>query len=182
MVVLSVMTAVKPGTIFGDQFIPVEDFAKESGVKYTIIRLPMFMENIFGQMGSIQGNGQFYTPLAPDTKYNCCSLADVGPAVAEIMMHSKDFAGKTLLLTGELTSEVEIAAAFSAGLDKEVVHVQVPYDAAKEAMVGMGMPEWQVDGVVELQKLVEAQDDTMCAASKDMQNILNRPLTRPKIW
>lgn len=179
MVVLSVCTAIRPGTIFGDQFIPIEAFAKESGVSHTIIRLPMFMENVLGQMGSIQSNGQFYTPLESDAKYNCCSLADVGPAVAEIMTHPKEFDGKVLELKGELVTETEIAAAFAAAMNKEVTHVKVPYEAAKEAMMGMGMPEWQVDGVIELQKFIESNDETMCTSSTDMADILKRPLTTP---
>jgi uncharacterized protein YbjT (DUF2867 family) len=176
MVVLSVASAEKAGTVFGDQFRPIEDFAKECGVSYTLIRLPMFMENVLGQMGSIQSDGKFYTPLASDAKYNCCSLADVGPAVAEIMTHPTYYAGKTLELRGELVSESEIAAAFGTAMGKEVSHVQVPYEAAKEAMMGMGMPEWQVDGVIELQKFIEAKDDVMCKSSGDMTAILHRPL------
>ena len=35
-------------------------------------------------------------------------------------------------------------------LEKEVKYVDVPPEAAKEAMLGMGMPEWITDGVLEL--------------------------------
>lgn len=180
VVMLSVMTAVKPGTIFGDQFIPIEEATRASGLSYTIVRLPMFMENVLGQLQSIQGpDGVFYTPLADDAKYNCVALSDVGEAVAAIMAAPEQYAGKTLQLTGPLTTEAEIAAAFSASLGKEVKHVQVPYEAGKQAMMGMGMPEWQADGVVELLKFVEAGDDTMCAASSDVEQILGNSIRSP---
>ena len=38
--------------------------------------------------------------------------------------------------------------------------MQVPFEAAQQAFQGMGMPEWQAAGVVELLRMVEEGDDT----------------------
>jgi len=44
----------------------------------------------------------------------------------------------------------EVADAFSNELGKEISYVQVPYESAKQAFMGMGFPEWQADGIMEL--------------------------------
>ena len=38
--------------------------------------------------------------------------------------------------------------------------MQVPFEAAQQAFQGMGMPEWQAAGAVELLRMVEEGDDT----------------------
>jgi len=43
-----------------------------------------------------------------------------------------------------------VAETLSKVLGKEVKYVDVPPEAAKEAMLGMGMPEWIADGIIEL--------------------------------
>ena len=43
-----------------------------------------------------------------------------------------------------------MAGGLSRALGKEVSYVDVPPEAAREAMVGMGMAEWIADGFVEL--------------------------------
>ena len=44
----------------------------------------------------------------------------------------------------------DIAELLSKVLEKEVKYVDVPPEAAKEAMLGMGIPEWITDGIIEL--------------------------------
>ncbi|KAJ1424395.1 hypothetical protein B484DRAFT_398305, partial [Ochromonadaceae sp. CCMP2298] len=46
IVVLSICSADKAGTLFADQFSPIEAATKTCGLPYTIVRLPMFMENV----------------------------------------------------------------------------------------------------------------------------------------
>jgi hypothetical protein len=41
-------------------------------------------------------------------------------------------------------------APIGHAIGKDVKYVPVPHDVAKQAMVGMGMPEWIADGYVEL--------------------------------
>ena len=52
-------------------------------------------------------------------------------------------------MTSEATAH-DVAATLSTTLRKKVSYVNVPLDAAKQAMVGMGMSEWTADGYVEL--------------------------------
>ena len=53
-------------------------------------------------------------------------------------------------------SHRDLASAFSNALGREVQYVQVPYEDAKKAFMGNGFPEWQVDGILELYKRIDA--------------------------
>jgi uncharacterized protein YbjT (DUF2867 family) len=180
VVVLSVCSVVKPGTIFADQFLPIEEYTKSCGLPYTIVRLPMFMENVLGQMQSIATTQAFYTPLDSHLEQNCASVGDIGEAVAKIMAKSESYAGKTLSLTGTPVNESQFAAAFSEVLEKPVQHVPVPYAASKQSMMDMGMPEWQVDGVIELYKMVAAAEPCLTSSVSDLPAILRRDLATPQ--
>jgi uncharacterized protein YbjT (DUF2867 family) len=51
---------------------------------------------------------------------------------------------------GEAIGFAEVASSIGKAIGEDVEYVPVPHEAAKEAMVGMGVPEWIVDGYVEL--------------------------------
>jgi uncharacterized protein YbjT (DUF2867 family) len=154
-VVLSVLT---PGTdsIFGKQFDPIEEKTKETfGADYAIIRLPLFMDNNYAHVGSIKDQDTFYDPRDPSKLHTPVAAGDVGKAVADIMADPSKHAGKTYKLVSPAFSLNDMAAAFSKTLGKEVKATTVPYDAAKEAFMGMGFPEWQTDGILELYKYID---------------------------
>ena len=51
---------------------------------------------------------------------------------------------------------VQLAAALSASTGKTVEYVQLPYDAVKASFIEKGWPAWQVGGLLELFKAVDA--------------------------
>ena len=44
----------------------------------------------------------------------------------------------------------DVASSFTNTLGKQVNYIPVPHEASKEAMMGMGFPEFIVDGYIEL--------------------------------
>ena len=80
---LSVLTS-GTDSIFGKQFKPIEAKLKESGLDYAIVRLPLFMDNNYANVGSIKGQSPFYDPRDP-TKLQApvAVLSDVGKAAAD---------------------------------------------------------------------------------------------------
>jgi uncharacterized protein YbjT (DUF2867 family) len=175
MVVLSVMTVERSGTIFGEQFKKVEAAAVASGVPHCIIRLPFFLDNVMGQLSLMMNTGKFYGPLSPNKKHNSVAVSDVGEAVAKIMLDPKPYIGRVLDLCGIPVSESEVAAAFAHSLGKKVEYVQVPFEATKSTMMGFGMPEGMVDGIIELYRMIEAEDGLMSSESGDLEAVLGRP-------
>jgi len=170
---------VKPGTIFADQFIEIEDCAMKSGMSYTIVRLPMFMESVLTHLESIASSQKFYTALESNAIQNCVSLDDAGEAIAKIMAFPQNYRNKILRLGGNAVTEEDFALAFSHALETPIKHVMVSYLDSKAQMMRMGVPGWQVDGTIELLTLINEKEPSLSTADSDLPFILDRPLATP---
>lgn len=128
-----------------------------SGLRYTSLKPTFFMQNLMMAGPTIQDHGGMYFDWA-DGKAGIIDVRDiVESAVGAIEAEDGRFDGETLVLTGPASvGMAEAAAAISKAIGKDVNYVAVPHEAAKEAMVGMGMPEWIVDGFIELNEGFEA--------------------------
>ncbi|GJP45649.1 hypothetical protein CLOM_g12813 [Closterium sp. NIES-68] len=184
ILVLSVSTAELMDTIFGGQFWPVEAHAKASGLPFTIIRLPLFMENNYGFAESIKDASAIYSSYEPDKPFTAVSVDDVGEAAAKIFADTEAHKGKTYNLTGPSATAADIAHAFSGALGKAVSYNFVPYEASKNWLTHSGFPEWQADGVIELFKAINAGavQTNDPANGKTLETILGHPPTSVNAW
>jgi uncharacterized protein YbjT (DUF2867 family) len=83
------------------------------------------------------------------------SYLDVGDiaVVAVRALKGGAHAGKTYELNGpEAISNQELAKRISVVAGRTVNYVDIPESAQREAMLGLGMPEWQVTALLELQQ------------------------------
>jgi len=128
IVVLSTNSVAAPEmTLATQQMLHVEEYVKTSGLTYTIVRVPLLMENIIGQLKSICLRGEIHSPILSTAMYNAASVNDVGECLAKIMTNSNQYVNKTITLTGPLCSENTYADACSLALNHVVTvkHVQV---------------------------------------------------------
>ncbi|HEX8845877.1 MAG TPA: SDR family oxidoreductase [Pyrinomonadaceae bacterium] len=126
-----------------------EEEIERSGIEYTHLRPNGFMQNTFMFAGTIKAQGVFYAPFG-DARVSYVDARDVA-AVALSALTEDGHAGKAYEITGpEALSYRDIAGEFSSVLDREVKHIEVPTDAARGAMTGMGMQPWLADALVEL--------------------------------
>lgn len=167
---LSVLSAPYEGTIFADQFIPVEEELKSTGIHYTILRFPLFVDNVFLSQKSVKEEGKMYGMLSPDKVYAAITTADGGKAAAQVLMHPAKYNKKTFNLVSAVYSGNDLAKAFSEATGKEVQYVEVKEEDVKKSMSGVGMPDWQATGVVELYKLIDLNLKTMKTAG-DLENL-----------
>lgn len=179
IVVVSVSTT-GTDTIFGRQFTAIEATVKDSGLAYTLLRLPLFTDNNYANVASIKGEGKIYNPADPTKAFTTATVGDIAQASATILQAPAAHASKTYDFAGPAYTHNDLAAAFTKTLEKPVEFVQVPYEAAKEAFMGMGFPEWQTDGILELYKFVDA--DTYRYPSADLEAILGRAPTGIEAW
>ena len=71
VVVLSSTCVERDGnSIFGDQCKLIETFVKTMRMSYTIVRIPILMDNYLSQLQSMAEYGIFYRPLPPNSKRN----------------------------------------------------------------------------------------------------------------
>ena len=125
VVVVSVPAVVAAGElIFKTQFTKIEAKVAASGLKSTILRLPMFMENQWANQGSIKGQGKIYGPADGSKPVSLLSVGDAGEASAVVLAAPAEHAGKTYTLAAEATSFNKIAAAFSTATGKDVGYVR----------------------------------------------------------
>ena len=117
---------------------------KASGLPYTILRPHNFMQNTLMAAQTVASDGTVYMPLKAG-KFGMIDVRDVVDVAAKVLTEA-GHEGKIYDLTGpESISAQDMAGALSKALGKEVKYVDVPLEAAREAMLGMGMSEWLAD-------------------------------------
>mgnify|MGYP000112018546 CR=1 FL=1 len=120
-----------------------EKVVAEAGVASTFIRPTAYMQNLLNDAESVREQGAIYNPLGEPVAY--VDVRDVA-AVATTVLTSEGHAGETYPVTGpEALTYAEIASALSNELGREVEHIQVGMDDARESMLDIGVPEPLVD-------------------------------------
>jgi len=136
----------------GRQHAQIEREVKGSGLAWTLLQPTFFMQNLLGQAAAIAAEGKIYTPAA-DGRAALVDARDIA-AVAAAVLTEDGHEGESYVVTGsDSLSHSEIAARIGAAIGKPVAYVQVPADAARQAMVQGGIPEWYADDLVVLQQI-----------------------------
>ncbi len=126
--VISVPSVSEPDSIFGKQFGAIEAHLKASGLSYCILQLPMFMQNQWGNLGSISKAGKIYGPAIADAPIALISTDDVAVAAAAILSSPARHANKTYVLTAPAaTTHSKIADAFATSLFRDIQYIQVSW-------------------------------------------------------
>jgi uncharacterized protein YbjT (DUF2867 family) len=130
----------------------VEDKLKSTGISYTILRPNGFLQNIVAYNApSIRSQGAFYASMG-DAKVSYLDVDDIA-VVATKALQGGAHAGKTYELHGpEAISNEDLAKRISRVAGRTVNYVDIPESAQREAMLGLGMPEWQVTALLDLQQ------------------------------
>jgi uncharacterized protein YbjT (DUF2867 family) len=127
----------------------IEDELKASGLPWTILRPTFFMQNLMMAAQSVASEGMIYLPFKTG-RVGMVDVRDIVDVAARVLT-TDGHEGHTYILTGpQAVSLSEVAGAFSAALGTPVTYVDIPPEAAKQFMLGMGMPEWIADGYREL--------------------------------
>jgi uncharacterized protein YbjT (DUF2867 family) len=130
----------------------VEDKLNATGLSYTILRPNSFLQNIVAYNApSIRAQGAFYAAMG-DAKISYLDVGDIA-VVATKALEGGAHSGKTYELNGpEAISNQELAKRVSKIAARTVNFVDIPESAQRESMLGLGMPEWQVTALLELQQ------------------------------
>lgn len=152
--------------------LQVESELKASGLSYTIVRPTFFMQNTMMAAQTVASDGVVYMPFK-DGKIDMVDVRDVADVALKVLTED-GHEGREHTLTGPASiSFHDVAAGLSKALGKEVQYVDVPLEAGREAMVGMGMPEWVADGYTELME--EFSKNWADLVSPAVEKITGRP-------
>jgi uncharacterized protein YbjT (DUF2867 family) len=131
------------------QGLEAEELIKSSGLPWTILKPTFYMQNLMMAAGTIASDGVIYWDMGKG-KLGMIDVRDIAESAFSALT-KEGLEGKSYILTGpQAISFDEIASIFSDKLGKEVKYINVPGEASRQAMVGMGLPEWIADGYVEL--------------------------------
>jgi uncharacterized protein YbjT (DUF2867 family) len=122
---------------------------QDSGLAYTILRPPFFMQNL---LGMIRG-GAIYT-AAEDGRIAMIDARDVA-AVAAAALTSPQHQGQIYTPTGpQALSFDEVARILSEQTGEQIRHVRVPPDAVRDAVQASGRPGWFADDMARLHTML----------------------------
>ncbi len=130
---------VAPSLLFEAWHREIEDHLLGTGLPWTLLRPATYMTNLLAFAEAIARTGTLPAP-AGAAEIAFVDPRDVGEAAAAALT-TDGHAGRAYTLTGpEAITFTRIADELTAATGRPVAFVDVPDDAAREAMVGMGLP------------------------------------------
>lgn len=133
---------------FGRLHAQTEKQLEESGIGYAL-QPNGFMQALLAHAQTIKAAAAIYAPMK-DGKISLVDARDIA-AVAVAALTEEGHVGQTYSVTGpEALSYTDIADKLSAVLGRKITYVDVPPEAARQGMLGAGVPAWAVDGTIKL--------------------------------
>jgi uncharacterized protein YbjT (DUF2867 family) len=117
-------------------------------------------------------NGVIYLPWG-DGKASFIDTRDIAAVAAEALT-SNGHNGKVYTLTGPVALGVaDVARILSEASGQKITYVDAPEAAARDGMLQAGLPQWQVDELMELHAI--NKQGLWSAVTSDVKEITGRP-------
>jgi uncharacterized protein YbjT (DUF2867 family) len=156
-----------------------ERLVEQSGMAWTFLRCGMFMSNALQWAPMVKAQGKVYSPMGHG-KVAPISPRDIAAVAAEALTGA-GHAGKSYDLTGgEVLSVPEQVRILAEVLGRPLEFVDLPPEAAADGMRKSGIPDFLVDGLVELYKAVRAGN--AATSSDDFRRVIGRPPQTFQSW
>ena len=141
--------AAAPGSpvAFWDWHGQVEQHLRSSAADWTILRPAYYMSNLLAAAPQVAAEGRLYAP-AGAARIAMIDPRDVGASAAAVLS-SAGHEGQTYLLTGPAAiTYAQVAAELSGITGNRVDFVDIPDDAAQQAMIRDGLPGFVAEQIV----------------------------------
>jgi uncharacterized protein YbjT (DUF2867 family) len=122
----------------------IEAHVKASGLPYTHLHPPYFMQNTLQFAPTIVASGQFSAAME-GAKVAMIDVRDIA-AVAVAALTTDGHAGQTYVITGpEALSYADVAWKLSAATGRPVAYQDVPLDVMQQRWLARGLPPWEIE-------------------------------------
>lgn len=149
----------------------VEEALRASGLRTTFLRPNLFMQGLLNFRSTIASQGAFYA-AAGEGRVSVVDIRDIAE-VAFMALTEVGHEGKTYDITGpEALTHSEMAEQLSKAIGHPVSFVNVAPEDMREALLGIGFPEWQADGLLE--EYAEWSEDKAATISPDVQKVTGK--------
>jgi uncharacterized protein YbjT (DUF2867 family) len=122
----------------------IEQALMKSGLRWTILRPGLFMQNTFTQAASIKNDGKMIMPFAKDLPVALIDVRDTGAVGARVLRDPDKHAGKIYDFTGALTNFEAFAKVFSEVLGRPITYIGATLEQAEQGMRARNMPDWLI--------------------------------------
>ena len=148
-------TALDSSVRSGRWHAQTEKHLEDSGLPFTHLRPPFFMQNILRFAPAIRASGEFAGSLGLG-KVAMIDVDDIA-AVAATALTTDAHAGKAYVLTGpQAHTYSDVAERLSRILGRTVTYKNVPLTIMRDRLLASGMPEWHVDVQVDFSTALSA--------------------------
>jgi len=171
---ISSVTADLNKSKFDAHFNAIEKGIKACGIPFTILRCPMFMDNVLMQAEFIR-EGKIQGALDGSIEHTSVAVRDLGEAAAAVLMNPSEHHGKTYTIASAPYTRDNFAKAWSRALGKRVVYEQVPDEKFEKVLLSKGVPKFQVQGLLEAHHLIN--EDKYNFSSADFRKLAGREPT-----
>jgi uncharacterized protein YbjT (DUF2867 family) len=126
----------------------VERRIRELGLGFTFLRPNLYMQGLLGFSTSIANDSATYAPIG-DAQVSAVDVRDIAAVAAEALTEPRHLR-QTYDITGpDALTHADIAEALSRALGRTITFTDVPPPAFAGPLAEYGMPQWQVDGLLE---------------------------------
>jgi uncharacterized protein YbjT (DUF2867 family) len=161
-----------PPYTFGKWHAANEQHIRESGLAFTFLRPNSFMQNFITYFPA--RDGTIYLPWG-NGKASFVDTRDIAAVAAEALT-SDGHEGKTYTPTGPAALGIaEVASILSETAGREINYIDVPESAARDGMLQAGLPQWQVEPLLELH--ATNKQNRWTALTADVEKVTGTPPT-----
>ncbi len=133
----------------------VEEAMKNSGLRWTILRPGLFMQNTLTQAALIKSESKMVLPFGKNLPLAFIDVRDTGALGARVIRDPAKHAGKTHEFTGALTNFEDFAKVFSQVLGKTITYFAATLEQAEQGMRARNMPDWLVTHLLAVSRAAE---------------------------
>ncbi|MEP6986140.1 MAG: NmrA/HSCARG family protein [Chloroflexota bacterium] len=105
----------------------IEQYVWSLGLPATILRPSTFMDDLLDARYGIP-DGSFTTAFKPDVKMGLIASDDIGAFAALAFEHPEIYLGKTLEISGDALTAVQVAAEISKAMGRTITYQQIPIE------------------------------------------------------
>jgi len=145
---------------------------RAAGIPFTFLRPNFFMQNLLGVAETIKSQGAIYQPGA-DERASHIDIHDIAAVAAAVLTNPARHIGQAYTLTGpESLTFHQVAEILARVIGKPVKYIDVPRDAARQAMRDAGMSPQYAEAITEL--MDDYRAGKMAAVTVDVERVTGK--------
>jgi uncharacterized protein YbjT (DUF2867 family) len=121
---------------------------ESASLESAFLRPNLYFQGFLAFQATIANQGQFFAPIG-GARVSAVDVRDIALVAAAVLTQPSHI-GKTYTITGPAAvTHAEIARAIAEAIGREVTFVEVSPEDFAGALRKLGVPPWQVEGLVE---------------------------------